>query len=165
MTELTLYRAHKPQWSFAPKSGEGAKKHGGRWNLPGTPALYLSFNPMPAIAETMKGHDFRPVTLVQYLVSGGKIADFRDADFRKQERLRDDLAKTPWLGKAFKGISAPSQNAAVTLIEAGWHGMIYPAAESEGLNLVLWRWDDGEGPDVEVLDTDGDLPKNQNSWR
>ena len=43
--------------------------------------------------------------------------------------------------------------------------MIYPAAESEGLNLVLWRWDDGEGPDVEVLDTDGDLPKNQNSWR
>ena len=165
MIEMTLYRAHRPRWSFAPKSGEGARKDGGRWNLRGTPALYLSFNPMPAVAETVKGHDFRPVLLVQYLVRGGKIADYRDATFRKHEGIRDDLTQTPWLGKAFKTVGAPLQVAAAKLIKRGWHGMIYPAAESEGLNLVLWKWDDGEGPEVEVQDKNGDLPTTQESWR
>lgn len=164
MRDLTLYRAHKPQWSFAPKSGEGAKKHGGRWNPRGTPALYLSFNPMPAIAETMKGHDFRPVTLVQYRVRGGRIGDYRDPDFRKSEGLRHDLTTTPWLGRAVPNSGAPSQLAAEKLMRRSWDGLIYPAAESEGLNLVLWRWDKEGAPMVEVQDIEGDLPKNRNSW-
>ena len=120
---------------------------------------------MPAIAETMKGHDFRPVTLVQYVVRGGRIADYRDPTFRKSEGLRDDLTSTPWLGKALDGLAAPSQLASAQLVASGWHGMIYPAAESEGLNLVLWNWDDGIGPDVEVQDAESDLPTNQDSWR
>lgn len=164
MTDMILYRAHKPQWSFAPKSGEGARKRGGRWNLPGTPALYLSFNPMPAIAETMKEFDFRPVTLVQYEVSGGRIADYQDPEFRRREGLRDDLTMTPWLNKSLRKTGAPSQLAAKMLIERGWHGMIYPAAESQGLNLVLWRWDEDGEPTVTVRDTDGDLPRNRDSW-
>ena len=28
----TVYRAHNPQWSWTPLSGEGASRHGGRFN-------------------------------------------------------------------------------------------------------------------------------------
>ena len=38
-----VYRAHNPEWSWTPLSGEGARRHGGRFNRRGVPALYLAF--------------------------------------------------------------------------------------------------------------------------
>jgi hypothetical protein len=45
---LTLWRAFVPQWAFAPLSGEGAARFGGRWtaspealNFPVLPAVRL----------------------------------------------------------------------------------------------------------------------------
>ena len=32
-----VYRAHNPQWSWTPLSGEGARRHGGRFNRRGVP--------------------------------------------------------------------------------------------------------------------------------
>ncbi|MFV0302812.1 MAG: RES family NAD+ phosphorylase [Paracoccus sp. (in: a-proteobacteria)] len=46
------FRAHNPRWSFEPLSGEGARRHGGRFNPPGVPALYLS----TTYAEFSKRH-------------------------------------------------------------------------------------------------------------
>ena len=37
-----VYRAHNPHWAHSPLSGEGAARHGGRYNRKGTPALYTS---------------------------------------------------------------------------------------------------------------------------
>ena len=36
-----VYRAHNPQWSWTPLSGEGARRRGGRLNRRGVPALYM----------------------------------------------------------------------------------------------------------------------------
>ena len=38
----TVYRAHNPRWSFAPLSGAGAARYGGRFNPTGMEALYTS---------------------------------------------------------------------------------------------------------------------------
>ena len=46
-----VYRAHNPEWSWTPLSGEGARRHGGRFNRRGVPALYTSLSPLAAIRE------------------------------------------------------------------------------------------------------------------
>ena len=52
-----VYRAHNPQWSWTPLSGEGARRHGGRFNRRGVPALYTSLAPLTAIREALPlGH-------------------------------------------------------------------------------------------------------------
>jgi RES domain-containing protein len=45
------YRVHDPKWSFAPVSGAGAARMGGRANRAGVNALYLSLEPETALAE------------------------------------------------------------------------------------------------------------------
>jgi RES domain-containing protein len=35
-----VYRAHHPGWAYQPTSGEGAERHGGRFNRKGLTALY-----------------------------------------------------------------------------------------------------------------------------
>lgn len=37
-----VYRAHAPRWATAPLSGEGAARHGGRFNPIGMAALYTA---------------------------------------------------------------------------------------------------------------------------
>lgn len=39
---ITAYRLTAPQWASTALSGEGARRFGGRWNSPGTPAVYLA---------------------------------------------------------------------------------------------------------------------------
>ena len=46
-----VYRAHNPEWSWTPLSGEGARRPGGRFNHRGVPALYTSISPLTAILE------------------------------------------------------------------------------------------------------------------
>ena len=46
-----VYRAHNPQWSWTPLSGEGARRHGGRFNRRGVSALYTSLSLLTAIRE------------------------------------------------------------------------------------------------------------------
>ena len=63
-----LYRAHNPRWSYAPSSGAGAARHGGRFNRRGTLALYTVFDPKTAWMEAQQGMPFKaqPLTLVAY---------------------------------------------------------------------------------------------------
>jgi RES domain-containing protein len=53
LTTLTTvaYRVHDPKWAFAPTSGAGAGKYGGRANRPGVNAIYLSLDLATALAE------------------------------------------------------------------------------------------------------------------
>ena len=42
--EGLVYRAHHPGWAYQPTSGEGAERHGGRFNRKGLTALYTSLD-------------------------------------------------------------------------------------------------------------------------
>ena len=54
-----VYRAHHPRWAFDPVSGEGARRHGGRFNRPGTPALYTALRMETAWLEAQQGFAFK----------------------------------------------------------------------------------------------------------
>ncbi|MES1939218.1 RES domain-containing protein [Salinisphaera sp. T5B8] len=73
----TVYRAHNPRWSFAPDSGAGAAKHGGRFNRPGVPALYTSSRYELAIAEAHQGlaYKLQPLTIVSYAIVHESVLD------------------------------------------------------------------------------------------
>jgi RES domain-containing protein len=50
-------------WAFDPLSGEGAKRHGGRFNRPNTLALYTSLDYTTAWMEAQQSFPFKPQPL------------------------------------------------------------------------------------------------------
>jgi RES domain-containing protein len=160
------WRIHAPKWAYVPLSGEGAARTGGRFNRPGTPALYLAFDHGTAVQEYEQELGWRPGTLCAYRV-GGRFADLRGAAWL------DALGSTPGdVGCAWKQMAfsrpprvPPSWRLADALIGRNAAGAIYPSQVSAtGTNLVLWRWNVRGGAQVEVLDPLKDLPRDQASW-
>lgn len=58
------YPAHVPRWAFPPGSGDGAARHGGRFNPVGMAALYMSRRVETAWREAQQDLAFkaRPLT-------------------------------------------------------------------------------------------------------
>lgn len=154
-----------PRWSHLPLSGEGAARHGGRHNRPGTPALYMSEDFTTAIAEYEADLGIRPGTLCAYDVAAGGVLDLTDpATLAALDVAPTDLA-APWKQIALvEGGVPPTWRLAERLIAAGCTGVRVPSVRGPGANLVLWRWNDGAGATVAALDPLGDLPRNPRSW-
>lgn len=53
MTDIPVYRLVKKKWRAAAFDGEGAKRHGGRWNSPGAQCVYVSESISLALLEVM----------------------------------------------------------------------------------------------------------------
>jgi RES domain-containing protein len=165
------YRAHDPRWSFKPLSGDGAAVHGGRFNPKGTPALYLSLDPMTAIKEAAQGfaRKFEPYVLCTYEIDCENVIALRDDEERKAAKVdMDDLA-CPWFAEAAAGRQPVSWRLARKLIADGAAGLLAPsfvrgATLEADVNLILWRWSGSLPHKVAVFDPSGRLPKNQLSW-
>ena len=71
------YRAHNPQWSWMPLSGEGARRYGGRFNRRGFPALNTSLTPLTLIREA------QPLTLCACEVDTEPVFDTLDGERRR----------------------------------------------------------------------------------
>ncbi|HIE54450.1 MAG TPA: hypothetical protein EYP90_04590, partial [Chromatiaceae bacterium] len=63
-----VYRGFNPRWSYDPDSGEGATRHGGRFNRPGISCLYTSASPEAAWLEAQQAFVFKaqPLTLCAF---------------------------------------------------------------------------------------------------
>ena len=158
-----VYRAHNPQWSWSPLSGEGARIHGGRFNRRGVPALYTSLTPLAAIREAQPlGRPMQPLTLCAYEVDAEPVFDALDEERCRRRGVRaSDLADPTWEADMLAGSIPASQALADRLIEAGYVGMRVPSfaagAGAGDLNLVLWTWG-SEGPArVVLIDDEGRL--------
>ncbi|MBP9183320.1 MAG: RES domain-containing protein [Fuscovulum sp.] len=155
----TLYRALNPLWMRQPLSGEGARRHGGRFNARGTPALYTALTPEGAIAEANQaGRPFEPVTLVAYRADVAPVLDTTDpAQAAAQGVDQGVLAADDWRLRMIEDGASDSQRLAARLIGAGWAGMIVPSfargVRPGARNLVLWRWDGA----LQVIDSEGRL--------
>ena len=166
-----VYRAHNPRWAYAPTSGEGAARHGGRFNPRGMPALYTTLDPKTAWMEAQQGMSFKaqPLTLVAYRVDCERVVDLTDPVVLSAVGIADEILSCPWEDLATRGLTPPSWDLAETLIHAGHHGVLVPSfAPGTGKadrNLVLWRWSDGAPCRVEVIDDFSRLPKDDASWR
>jgi RES domain-containing protein len=165
-----VYRAHDPQWAFAPDSGEGARIQGGRFNPKGIPTLYLSLSVRTCGLEM--GHGFKnlfpALTLVSYEVEVDDVVDLTSAASRRKARVRLEDLGCAWRDGMGKGIKPASWIVTNKLRAEGASGILVPSfangAGAEDINLVLWRW--GAAPPYRVVPYDpaGRLPKNQQSW-
>lgn len=90
-----LWRMLTIRYQRDPWSGEGARRHGGRWNPPGVPTLYLGTDHATAIAEFYQGLA-KPGTLAPYRLDAEAIADLTDGQGRPLDpRVAQDMA-APW---------------------------------------------------------------------
>lgn len=164
------YRAHDPRWSFKPLSGDGAAVHGGRFNPKGTPALYLSLDPMTAIKEAAQGfaHKFEPYVLCTYEIDCEDVIDLRGEEERRAAGVSQDQLACPWFAEAAAGRQPSSWRLAQKLIADGAAGLLAPSfvgrATPADVNLVLWRWSAALPHKVAVFDPGDRLPKNWLSW-
>ena len=158
-----VYRAHNPEWSWTPLSGDGARRHGGRFNRRGIPALHTSLSPLTAIREAQPlGRPMQPLTLCAYEVDVEHVFDAEDGEQRRALGVRaSDLACPTWESEMLSGELPASQALADHLIAEGYSGMrVRSFAAGTGpddLNLVMWRW----GPEwpnrVVLVDDEGRL--------
>jgi RES domain-containing protein len=118
-----------------------------------------------AIAEYEQDLGIRPGTLCAYEVEAERVVDLTDSAARAALRVDAAVLTTLWKQIAFiDRARPPSWDLADRLIRLGLAGARVPSVRSAGANLVLWRWNDGTGARVTVLDPLGDLPRSQASW-
>ena len=165
-----VYRAHHPRWAFDPVSGEGARRHGGRFNRPGTPALYTALRMETAWLEAQQGFAFKaqPLTLCSYAVDCADILDLTSpATLAAVGIVPADLA-CAWEDLADRGLAVPSWTLADRLIKEGAAGIVVRSfahrAGSDDRNLIFWRSANDLPHKVRVIDYQGRLPRDDSSW-
>ncbi len=163
-----FHRYLTPKWAFLPLSGAGAAIGGGRFNRPGSEALYLSRAPQTALDEYRQGSTITPpATLAAYFVTLDRVADLSagydpaiwsapwrewNCNWRKISRI-DKKAPPSWL------ISDE-------LIKDGFGGLLFPSLRhAGGTNLVIFTANLTAADALKVHDPDRLLPSDQSSWR
>jgi len=165
-----VYRAHNPRWSFAPTSGDGAARYGGRFNPVGMPALYTSATLEGSWREAQQGFPFKaqPLLICVYEVACEDVADLTDGATRSSLGVDASDMACPWEGLASLGTVPPSWTLARRLFEAGTAAAVVPSFAPGALapdrNVVFWRWADTPLHQVRVIDDDRRLPKDASSW-
>ena len=123
-----VYRAHNPRRACAPTSGEGAARHGGRFNPRGMLALYTALDPKTAWMEAQQGMSFKaqPLTLVAYRVDCERVVDLTDPAALSAIGITLETLGSPWEDLSSRGLSPPTWGLARQLIQAGHHGILGP---------------------------------------
>lgn len=153
-----VYRAHNPRWTWDPTSGEGARRHGGRFNRIGVPALYTSLTPVTAMREaSLIGRPLQPITLCAYEVDAEPVFDALNPSQREAQGVKtNDTFCLNWEQEMLAGNIPASQLLADRLIAAGYTGMrvqsFAPGAGADDLNMVFWRWGNHRPSKVVLID-------------
>ncbi len=157
-------------WAYTPLSGEGAKKHGGRFNRPGSHALYTSLDPTTAWMEAQQGFPFKPqpMTLVAYEVDCADIADLNDAVALRHADISSADLGCAWEALALQKQEPPTWRLADRLQAQGFAGIVVrsfaPGCTAQNRNLILWQWSNAAPHSLHVIDDLGRLPKTRDSW-
>lgn len=165
-----VYRGHNPRWSYAPESGAGALRYGGRFNRPGTPCLYTSASPETAWLEAQQGFAFKaqPLTLCAYEVNCTDVLDLSDSTVREAVGVTLGDMACAWEDLASRGREPPSWQLAQRLIELGAAAIVTPSfashADASDRNVVFWSWGPDKPHQLRVIDDLGRLPKDARSW-
>lgn len=159
------FRVHDPKWSFAPVSGAGAARFGGRANRPGVDALYLSLELETALMEYRQLDALiAPAMVVSYEIKVDPIADFRGGYTNQWDPIWLDFG-CDWRRMVFnERIEPPSWIASDLALAAGAKGILFDSVINGGTNLVLYNDMLGATDLVRPYDPDRGLPRDQASW-
>ena len=166
----TVFRAHNPRWSYAPLSGEGAARFGGRFNRTGIPALYTSLRMETAWREAQQGFAFKaqPLTICSYHVDCAAVADLTDAATRATHAVTPAALGCDWESMALNGQTPPTWEIVDRLASAGIRAIIVPSFAPGAIpadrNAVFWHWSDAGPCSVTVIDDEARLPVDNRSW-
>lgn len=144
--QAVVYRALNPVWVGDPLSGEGARRHGGRFNPKGMAALYSTLDPVTAVREVSQiGQPLQPTILVSFQAEVDPVFDATDPGLLAGQGMTPALlAENDWRAHMAAGRVAPTQLCALRLFHAGYAGLLVPSyarlAPPQARNLVLWRW-------------------------
>ncbi len=162
---LTLWRAFVPQWAFAPLSGEGAARFGGRWNPVGAATIYAARELSTAWAEYNQGFVQHPALIAQLDLKDAALADLTDPTVLSRFAVENDIHLCEWRMLLDDGKVPQTHKLRQRLIAEGFDGVVYPSFMSPGGTCVaLWRWNAKGAPRLDVVDPDGRLPKTPASW-
>lgn len=165
-----VYRAHNPRWAFAPASGEGAARFGGRFNPPGMAALYTSLRLETTWLEAQQAFPFKaqPMTLCAYDVDCIDVLDLTDPATLAEHAIAPDDLACAWEDLASRGSKPPSWRLTERLCD-GHAGIVvrsFAAGAGPGdVNAVFWRWSDQPPHQVRVVDHHDRPPRDDRSWR
>lgn len=167
----TVYRGHHPMWAYDPLSGAGAARFGGRFNPPGTPALYTALRPETAWSEAQQGFAFKaqPLTLCAYDIDTTDVLDLTDPQTLQDCGATVDVLACAWEDLARAKQRPPSWTLAERLRAQGAAAIIVPSfvsgATMRDRNMVFFNWSDELPHKIQVIDDEHRLPKNQSSWQ
>lgn len=146
-----LYRACDPAYANTRDllTGEGSRKHGGRWNAPGIMAIvYLAQSWEGAMAETLGvasryGFDPSarlPLTLVAVDAVLEAVVELADPQLCAMLKLFPDaIDQCDWRAENAAGREGLTQALGRAAFAAGFHGIIVPSAARCGLgNLNIF---------------------------
>jgi RES domain-containing protein len=161
------WRILAPKWAYDPLSGEGTARFGGRFNAKGMPALYLSESIDIAFAEYQQELLIRPGTFCAYQLKVSGIVDLCDPVLREAIGTSLNILLSPWKEILLvQRREPPTWQLSTKLLKQGFAGVRVPSAQRlDGINIVLWRWNDDPSCQVNVLDPKQELPHNQSSWK
>jgi RES domain-containing protein len=162
--EGKLYRALNPIYAREPLSGRGAALHGGRFNVRGMPALYLSLSVMTALREANQVGSLQPTTLVAYDAEIASLFDCRDNAALGAEGIdAATLAATTWRDEMKTSRESRTQAFARRLASTSYTGLVVrsfaPGSNADDLNLVLWRWGNGTPARLLLIDDENRLSR------
>ena len=160
------WRMLAPKWAYRPLSGDGAALHGGRFNAPGTEALYISEDYITAISEYEQDLGIRPGTLCAYDVEVSGVVDLNDPEVQAICAVNTAILSCAWKEIWLVQKQRPSTwKLAERLIAENYTGVRVPSMQNKsGVNIVLWYWNDRVDCHISVLDPRTDLPIDQSSW-
>ena len=142
------YRHISP--SFDPLSTQGAELHGGRWNAPGIPALYLATSPEVARAEfdrlvrlrAQSASDFHPRNLATIHLDLKLVIDVRT------KPILQELGVDASNYENFSQVAC--RTAGSMTAEAGLAGLLAPSATGTGTILVAFPQNFSNKDSIEI---------------
>ena len=149
----TFYRAIDSRFMDHAITGS---RSAGRYSRPDEPTLYLSSSIDGVEAALIAHNDARSSSraILEIEVEATGIVDLRSASALKELGIDIADAVAPWQDVATLGGTPRSWIVRDRLIEVGANGLIDPSRKRPGLwHLVLFRWNDGDGPSVRVVGT------------
>ena len=165
LSDHTLWRAFVPRWAYLPLSGEGAARFGGRWNPVGSPTIYAARELSTAWAEYNQGFVQHPALIAQLELTGARLADLADPHDLSELGISPGIHRCEWRAAMDEGSVPQTHELRHRLLAEGVDGVIYPSFMSLGGTCVaLWRWNEGGGPKLHIVDPDHRLPNTAASW-
>jgi RES domain-containing protein len=138
----TLFRSCEPQFANPDDvlTGEGSRRFGGRWNPKGMAAVYGSFTPETAMAETLAYSRYlglppqaaMPRTFVAVSVRLACVFDLTIGEHRRLLRVSERrMLETDWREALRQGKTALTHEVAQGAFKAGLEGLIVPSAAAQ----------------------------------